>query len=309
VGTRGDKVYAVPDRDRDGEPESVKVLLSGLNSPNGVAVHGGDLYVAEIGRVLRYPDIEKRLDAPPEPVVVNDTFPEEEHHGWKYIRFSPQGLLHVPVGAPCNICESEDPRFASIMRMRRDGSNLEIYARGIRNTVGFDFHPETGELWLTNNGRDWMGDHKPPDTLHRVWKKGLHFGFPYCHAGSIPDPEYGDDRPCDAFADPVLEMPAHVAPLGMSFYTAKAFPREFRGNIFMAEHGSWNRSTPIGYRVTMARLQGNRVMAYSVFARGWLQDGDAWGRPVDVKVDARGDLLVSDDRAGAVYRIRYTGGD
>jgi glucose/arabinose dehydrogenase len=306
VGTRqAGKVYAVVDRNGDFRADEVITLLEGLNMPNGVALRRGSLYVAEVNRILRFDDIEKRLHSPPLPVVVNDTFPTDEHHGWKYIAFGPDDRLYVPVGAPCNICESEDPRFASIMRMQPDGGGLEIFVRGIRNTVGFDWHPATGELWFTNNGRDWMGDDLPPDTLHRASEKGLHFGFPYCHAGNIPDPEYGQKRSCDEFSAPALELGPHVAPLGMKFYTGGMFPPRYRGRIFIAEHGSWNRSVPIGYRITLAVLEKSSAVRYEVFAEGWLQGDKAWGRPVDVLVLKDGSLLVSDDRAGAIYRITY----
>lgn len=305
VGTRGQgKVYAVRDSNRDGEADSVRTLLEGLDSPNGVAVRDGALYVAEIGRVLRYEDIERRLDAPPDPVVINESFPSEEHHGWKYMAFGPDGLLYVPVGAPCNICDRGDP-FATLMRMRPDGGGLEIFARGIRNTVGFDWHPETGVLWFTDNGRDWMGDDRPPDELNRAPEPGLHFGFPFCHGLDLPDPEFAAGSGCEAFEPPVVELGPHVAALGMTFYRGKAFPEPYRSRIFIAEHGSWNRKTPIGYRITTVTLKEDRAMRYETFAEGWLQGRTAWGRPVDVLSAPDGSLLVSDDRAGAVYRITY----
>jgi glucose/arabinose dehydrogenase len=273
--------------------------------PNGVAFRDGALYVAEVNRILRFDGIEDRLKSPPTPVVVSRSFPDDSHHGWKYIAFGPDDRLYIPVGAPCNICEEDDSRFATIMRMRPDGRDLEIFVRGVRNSVGFDWHPQTKELWFTNNGRDWMGDDLPPDTLHRAFKKGLHFGFPYCHAGNIPDPEYGKKRPCDEFAPPALKLGPHVACLGMKFYTGSMFPLQYKHNIFIAEHGSWNRSKPIGYRITRVILNGNRPIRYETFAEGWLQAEKAWGRPVDVLVMPDGALLVSDDRAGAIYRVSY----
>jgi glucose/arabinose dehydrogenase len=238
-------------------------------------------------------------------MVVNDQFPSDRHHGWKYIAFDPDGMLYVPVGAPCNVCEKADERYATIMKMRPDGSHLEVFARGIRNSVGFDWHPESGELWFTNNGRDWMGDDLPPDTLHHAPEKGLHFGFPYCHGGDIPDPKYGKKRNCNEFTPPAMNLDPHVAALGMKFYTGGMFPKEYRNQIFIAEHGSWNRTVPIGYRITLVRLKGNRAVSYEVFAEGWLQGEKAWGRPVDILVMPDGALLVSDDRAGAIYRISY----
>ena len=307
VGTRkAGKVYAVLDRDQDGISDETITLAEGLNMPNGVAVHRGSLYVAEVNRILRYDRIDQQLPRIPDAVVVNDSFPKDRHHGWKYIAFGPDGMLYVPVGAPCNVCQKSDPRYASIMRMNPDGSGLEIFARGIRNTVGFDWHPQTEELWFTNNGRDWMGDDLPPDTLHRNTLKGEHFGFPFCHAGNIPDPDYGSRRACKEFSLPAAKLGPHVAPLGMKFYVGNMFPAQYRHQIFIAEHGSWNRSVPIGYRVTLVSLVNNRPVSYKVFADGWLQGREAWGRPVDIQVMKDGALLVSDDRAGVIYRITYS---
>ena len=304
VGSRGaGNVYAIPDRDGDGRGDAVITIASGLDSPNGVAFRNGSLYVAEIGRILRYDDIETNLENPPEAAVVSDAFPDEASHGWKFIAFGPDGNLYVPVGAPCNVCDPEDERFAAIHRMNPDGTNLEIYARGIRNTVGFDWHPETGELWFTDNGRDWLGDDIPPDELNRAPESGMHFGFPYCHGAAIPDPEFGEEQSCAEFTPPEQELGPHVAALGMRFYDGGQFPEEYQNRIFIAEHGSWNRAEPIGYRVTMVTLENGTPVSYEVFAEGWLQGGDAWGRPVDVEVANDGSLLVSDDRANAVYRI------
>jgi len=305
VGTRREgKVYAVLDRDRDGQADEVIELARGMNSPNGVAFREGALYVAEINRVLRFEGIESRLRNPPAPSVVNDRLPRDWHHGWKFIRFGPDGRLYVPVGAPCNICNPGDP-YAAILRMRPDGSGLEIFARGVRNTVGFDWHPETKELWFTDNGRDWMGDDLPPDELNHAPRPGMHFGYPHCHGKAVRDPEFGAGRDCGRFTPPAVDLGPHVASLGMRFYTGRMFPAEYRHQIFIAEHGSWNRSTPIGYRVTLVRLQGGRAVRYEPFAEGWLQGGSAWGRPVDVEIMPDGALLVSDDRAGAIYRISY----
>ncbi len=306
VGTREEgKVYAVLDRGRKNRADEVILVASGMNMPNGVAFRDGALYVAEVSRVLRYDGIEGRLKDPPRPVVVNDTFPREPHHGWKFIRFGPDGHLYVPVGAPCNVCEEKDPRHAAILRMNPDGTGLEVFAAGVRNTVGFDWHPETKELWFTDNGRDRMGDDRPPDELNRAPQKGMHFGFPYLHGKNIPDPEYGSRAGGRVLTPPEMELGPHVASLGMRFYTGTMFPGEYRNQIFIAEHGSWNRSTPIGYRVTLVRLKEGRAAGYEVFAEGWLQGRGAWGRPVDVLVMPDGALLVSDDKAGAIYRISY----
>ena len=301
------KVYALVDHNRDNRADEVITIAAGLNMPNGVAFRDGALYVAEVSRLLRFDGIEARFKNPPAPVVVRDDFPTDQHHGWKFIRFGPDGMLYIPVGAPCNICERADERYASIMRMRPDGTGLEVFARGVRNTVGFDWHPATRELWFTDNGRDWLGDDLPPDELNRAPVKGLHFGFPYCHGGSIPDPDYGTKRSCQEFVPPVINLGPHVASLGIRFYTGSMFPALYRNQIFIAEHGSWNRTTPIGYRITLVRLEGNRAISYDVFADGWLKEGKAWGRPVDVLVMPDGALLVSDDRAGAIYRISYQG--
>ncbi len=321
VGTRnknsGGVVYAVVDRNGDHKADQVYTIAKGLNEPNGVAFRQGALYVAEIGRIIRFDDIESKLEAPPEPVVVNDTLPKETHHGQKFIAFGPDGLLYVPVGAPCNVCEREDERFSTIMRMKPDGSGLEVFARGVRNTVGFDWHPQTRELWFTDNGRDNMGDDVPRDELNTAPKAGLHFGFPYCHQGDVSDPEFGSaKRPCAEFQAPARQLDAHVAAIGMRFYTGTMFPAEYRNQIIIAEHGSWNRSTPQGYRLSLAKLERNKVMSYTRFAEGWLRGlkpapaggamiGDVWGRPADVLVMPDGALLVSDDRAGVIYRIWY----
>ena len=312
VGTqRAGKVYAVVDHNQDYRVDAVHTLAEGLDMPSGVAFRDGALYVAEVNRILRFDDIESQLNhsSPPAalapPVVVNDTLPRDRWHGWKFIRFGPDNLLYVPVGAPCNVCTKSDPRYASILRMKPDGSGLENFARGVRNTVGFDWHPETHELWFTENGRDWLGDDAPPCELNHAPQPGLHFGFPYCHASSIPDPDFGSERPCAEFTPPAQELGPHVAPLGMRFYTGSMFPAAYRNQIFIAEHGSWNRSDPIGYRVMLIRLENNTATSYEVFAEGWLQKDGAWGRPVDVLVMPDGALLVSDDRAGVIYRISY----
>lgn len=304
VGTRTeDKVYALKDTDGDFKADEIIKIAESLNMPNGVAVNDGNLYVAEMSRILRFDEIDKNLKNPPDPVVVFDKFPKEKHHGWKFIAFGPDGRLYVPIGAPCNLCDRGDP-FASITRMNADKTGFEIFVRGVRNTVGFDWHPETGELWFTDNGRDWMGDNKPPDELNKAPRAGLHFGYPYCHGKGIPDTEYGD-KECSQYQNPEIELGPHVAALGMRFYTGSMFPNEYRNNIFIAEHGSWNRTVPIGYRITMVTLEDNRAVKYEVFADGWRTQGETWGRPVDVLVFSDGSLLVSDDMSGTVYRIAY----
>jgi len=305
VGSRdAGAVYAVVDSGDGTRAREVVTLAKDLNEPNGVAVKDGALYVMEVSRLIRLDGVEERLKSPPAPVVVADAFPKDPHHGWKFIAFGPDGLLYVPIGAPCNICRRSDP-YASIARLKSDGSGFEIVARGVRNTVGFDWHPETKELWFTDNGRDWLGDDSPPDELNRAPHSGLHFGFPYCHGGDVSDPEFGKEFPCKGFVPPALELGAHVAALGMRFYTGAMFPAAYRGQIFIAEHGSWNRKKKVGYRVALVRLRDGKPIAEEVFAEGWLQGEKAWGRPVDVLVRPDGSLLVSDDQAGAIYRISF----
>lgn len=309
VGSRRQgNVYAIVDQNKDQKADEVIVVAKGLNSPNGVAFRDGSLYVAEISRVLRYDNIEANLKNPPQPVVVTDKLPTEAHHGWKFIGFGPDGKLYVPVGGPCNVCDKrpEDARFATIMRMNPDGSGAEIFAHGIRNSVGFDWHPVTNELWFTNNGRDMLGDDVPPDTLHHAPRAGMDFGFPYCFAGEIPDPEFGKIRTCSEFAPPAQKLGPHVASLGMLFYTGSMFPAEYTRQIVIAEHGSWNRSQKSGYRLSLVKLDAkSKPTAYETFAEGWLQGQQNWGRPVDVQQAADGSLLVSDDQAHVIYRISY----
>jgi glucose/arabinose dehydrogenase len=309
VGSRDGSVYALTFAAPDAQGTAkVTTIARGLRQPVGVAFRDGALYVSAVNRIVRFDDIERRLDAPPEPVVVTDRFPSDGAHGWKFIAFGPDGKLYVPVGAPCNICEPDPDRYANVTRMNADGSGFEVVARGIRNSVGFDWDPRTHDLWLTNNGRDLLGDDVPPDTLHHVTKPGEHFGYPYCHGGDIADPQFGSKRACRDFAPPAARLGPHVASLGMRFYTGTQFPAEYRNQIFIAEHGSWNRSRKIGYRVTLVKLDGGgRVQSYQSFAEGWLQGESAWGRPADVQIAPDGSLLVSDDTAGVIYRIRYRG--
>ncbi|MBI1731577.1 MAG: PQQ-dependent sugar dehydrogenase [Gammaproteobacteria bacterium] len=313
VGTRSaaddgvnGRVYAVSDADGDGRAEIIRSVAEGLNYPNGVAWYKGDLYIAEISRILRLRDIDNHLDRPPAPEIIGDPFPKESHHGWKFIRFSPEGKLYVPVGAPCNICEP-DEQHGGIWHMDPGGSGREVFARGIRNSVGFDWHPVTHELWFTDNGRDLWGDDRPPEELNRAAKSGLHFGYPYRYGKSLPDPTFKTALTDREFTPAALEMPAHRAALGIRFYTGKQFPAEYHHQIFIAHHGSWNRAQPDGYRVSLARLTNNEVISYEDFATGWLERDHYWGRPVDIEILPDGSLLVSDDFAGVIYRIRFTG--
>ena len=304
VGTRqGGVVYAVRAK-ADGSRE-VLTIARGLDMPNGVAVRKGALYVAEMAKIWRYDDIEAHLDAPPKPVLVAE-LPAERHHGWRYMAFGPDDKLYVAIGAPCNTCDRDQEDFATIQRMNPDGSNREVVARGVRNSVGFTWHPVTHELWFTDNGRDLLGDDVPPCELNRLSRVGENFGFPFCHAGTITDPEFGKLGRCADVTPPVQALGPHVAPLGLRFYTGNQFPAEYRHQAFIAEHGSWNRSKKIGYRITLVKLDGNRAVSYTPFVSGWLKpDGTVTGRPVDLLQLPDGSLLVSDDKAGAIYRITY----
>jgi glucose/arabinose dehydrogenase len=301
--SRAGKVEAVR-FDGNYKVQKVSGVATGLQIPMGVAYRDGNLYVSAVSRILRFDAIEKNLDKPPAPVVVTDTLTTDTHHGGKFLQFGPDGKLYVPTGAPCNICEP-GPRYANIARMNADGSGLEVFASGVRNTVGFDWEPGTKQLWFTDNGRDMLGDDVPPDELNHAPRAGMHFGYPYCHGGDVKDPEFGGKRPCSEFAPPAQKLGAHVASLGMRFYTGAMFPPEYRGSIFIAEHGSWNRSSKSGYRVTLVRVKDGKAAGYEPFMTGWLQNGDVWGRPSDVLVLPDGSLLVADDYAGAIYRITY----
>ena len=304
VGSRSaGKVYAF--QIEAGRAGPVRTVASGLEMPSGVAWRDGSLYVAAVSKILRFDGIDDRLAQPPAPAVVTDKLPGERHHGWKFIAFGPDGALYVPVGAPCNVCEPSE-RHAVIQRMKPDGSGLETVARGVRNSVGFDWSPVDKTLWFTENGRDMLGDDLPADELNRVTRAGQHFGFPYCHQGDTADPEYGAKRPCSEFVAPAANLGAHVAAIGMRFYTGSQFPQAYRGNVIIAEHGSWNRSSKVGYRLSRVTVDGQgRAGKPETFVDGWLQGESAWGRPADVLVLPDGSLLVSDDLAGAIYRIRY----
>jgi glucose/arabinose dehydrogenase len=275
--------------------------------PNGLAFHDGLLYIGEPQRILRMQGIEQRLESPPAPeAVVTDLPFKAMIHSWKYLGFGPDGKLYVPVGAPCNICNESG--FGVILRMNADGSGREVFARGIRNTVGFTWHPETGDLWFTDNGRDMLGDEVPPCELNHAPRVGLDFGYPYCHGGTIPDPEFGKLGHCEDAVAPAQVLGPHVAPLGLKFYTGTMFPAEYRNQIFIAEHGSWNRSKAAGktgHRVSIVRLKAGKAVAYETFMDGFLDGDTALGRPVDIMVAPDGALLVSDDTAGAVYRVSY----
>ncbi|HZQ60432.1 MAG TPA: sorbosone dehydrogenase family protein [Casimicrobiaceae bacterium] len=308
VGSRSDRVYAVRlAADDDPQKAQVHTVATGLRLPLGVAFHDGALYVSSVDRILRLPNVEPSLEHPPRAEIVTDRLPKESWHGGRFIGFGPDGKLYVGVGAPCNVCEPDRDRYAAIMRMNADGSGLEVFARGVRNTVGFDWDPRTKEMWFTDNGRDNLGDDAPPDELNHAPRAGLDFGYPYCHGGDIVDPQFGAEHACSEFTPPAQKLGPHVASLGMRFYTGTQFPAAYRNRIFIAEHGSWNRSRKIGYRITMVTIENGRATRYETFAEGWLQGDSAWGRPADVLVAPDGSLLVADDTAGAIYRIRYRG--
>ncbi|SDQ75385.1 hypothetical protein SAMN05443245_2629 [Paraburkholderia fungorum] len=305
IGSLDGHVYAL--ELQNGRVTGRHVIASGLESPAGVAWRDGALYVSAVSKILRFDAIDTHLNDPPKPAVVIDTLPTETHHGWKFIAFGPDGKLYVPQGAPCNVCLKDRNKFGMIGRMDPDGSHYEVVARGIRNSVGFAWHPVTHEIWFTDNGRDEMGDDVPNDKLNRASRAGMDFGFPYCHGGDTPDPEFGKDHPCSAFTPPVVKLGAHVAALGMRFYTGAMFPAAYKNNIFIAEHGSWNRSKKVGFRVVRVITDPDGGNAHQeVFAEGWLQPGEnVWGRPADVLPLPDGSLLISDDYAGAIYRVTY----
>jgi len=312
VGTRNEgNVYALKDTDGDYRVDETYTIASDLEQPNGLAFRDGALYVAAVSRLFKYSDIESQLENPQEPELIYDDYPTEFHHGWKYIAFGPDNKLYVPVGAPCNICDrtDEDERFGTITRMDPDGSNREIVAHGVRNTVGFTWHPDTNELWFTDNGRDMMGDDVPPGELNKLTEVGQHFGYPFCHGGTVKDPEFGDQRPCSDFVVPVQPLGAHVAALGVKFGKGPMFPEAYQDHAFLAEHGSWNRSSKVGYRITMVKLENGKAVSYEPFIDGWLDEEsqEAFGRPVDLLFLEDGSLLISDDEGNAIYRVTYKG--
>lgn len=283
----------------------------GLTMPSGLVLIGEDLYVGALDRVLRYRAIEKTFRDNPAPEIVTDVLPDERHHGWKYLSVGPDGFLYVPVGAPCNICESEDPRFASILRMDPDTGETTIYAAGVRNSVGMAWHPDTGELWFSDNGRDWLGDDEPAEEINRVAEAGAHYGYPYIHAGyvhagDISDPEFGAGHDPAHYVAPEIRIQAHSAALGLAFYTGNQFPAAYRNALFIAEHGSWNRSSKVGYRVSVVRFT-EAGPVYEPFLDLWLKGEKVTGRPNDVLVSRDGSLLISDDKTGAIYRVTYQG--
>lgn len=309
VGNRQeDKVYALVDKDGDHRPEAVHVIASGLDQPNGLAYRDGDLFIAEVSKITRLNNIDNQLENPPKPVLVTDTLPNKKHHGWRYIDFGPDGLLYIAIGAPCNICKREEPIFASISRLdplQEMGGKMDVFARGVRNSLGFGWHPTTGEFWFTENGGDDLGDDLPGDELNRVTSEGQDFGYPACHAGIIADPKFGSPQACAGTQQPVQVLDPHVAALGMEFTAGRGLPAPHEQSVLIAEHGSWNREKKLGYRVMEVRLEGNRATHYLPFIDGWVDatSDTVWGRPVDLEFLDDGSILLSDDWQGAVYRV------
>ncbi|WP_254275303.1 sorbosone dehydrogenase family protein [Halomonas sp. 3H] len=311
IGTRGiGRVYAV--LDNGSEEREHRIIAEGLTQPNGVAFKDGSLYVAAINRIFRYDDIETHLanGEVPEPEELTEAFglPDDQHHGWKFLAFGPDGRLYVPVGAPCNGCEVDPDTHATIHSFEPDGSDMRVEARGVRNSVGFDFHPETGELWFTDNNQDWISEHGPNDELNRLSETGEHFGFPYCHGVGVIDPELGDADACNGTTLPAATLDPHTAPLGMRFYSGDMFPEEYRNAMFIASRGSWNRTLSAGYDVRVAMISDDGERAgMSPFLVGFLdpRENTFSGRPVDVLQMPDGALLVSDEQNGAIYRISY----
>ena len=299
------KLWAMTDVDGDNRAETVRLIDEDLNMPSGLEFRDGALYVGAVDRILRYDNIEALLDQPPEPVVVTDALPDKKHHGWKYLRFGPDGKLYIPVGVPCNICDEEG--FGEIRRMNPDGSAMDVYAKGVRNSVGLAFHPDNGQLWFTDNGRDMLGEDLPADELNHAPQPGMHFGIPYCHQGDLLDEKFGKGSDCANYTPPVVKLDPHGAALGLTFYTGDMFPAGYTNRLFIAQHGSWNRTEKIGYQVRVLDVQPDgTVLNNEIFAAGWLQGQEVWGRPNDVLVMPDGALLVSDDLAGVIYRISYT---
>lgn len=299
---RSDKVYAIVE---SAGKRELKTIVSGLHRPNGLAFKDGTLYIAELSKVSKIEKIEDNLDNPPKLVTVYDNLPKDERHGWKFIGVGPDNKLYLSVGVPCNICQPSEAH-GQIRRINLDGSGMEVVAKGVRNTVGFDWHPVSRELYFTDNGRDWLSEDMPEDELNRVTKVGQHFGFPYCHQGDFLDPEFGWGRNCNEFVAPVLKTGPHSASLGMRFYTGDRFPAKYKNAIFMARHGSWNRSVKFGGDILAVFLnKDGTVKGTEVFITGFLENNSYVGRPVDVLFTKDGSMLISDDYNGAVWRVTH----
>jgi len=317
IGSRSSgKVFALQDTDGDHKADSTRVIFDTatytkekLMMPNGVAFRDGSLYVSAMSHVIRFDDIESKLDNPGDPVIVTDEFPGMRTHGWKYIAFGPDGKLYVPVGSPCDDCDNAEKGeiFATITRINADGTGREIIARGVRNSLGFDWHPETDELWFVEMGADDFGHDFPADELNRLTEAGQHFGFPFFHQGNIKHPVLGKDKNQDDYVAPALNLDPHASPLGMMFYRGKMFPKKYKNQILMAEHGSGGRPDKTGYRIALVTVEDSQVTGYDSFVEGFIDTkrDKAWGRPVDLLEMPDGSVLMTDDRTNAVYRISY----
>jgi glucose/arabinose dehydrogenase len=301
-----DKIYAIVEK--DGKRE-IKVIAKELYRPNGIELHNGTLYIAELSQISKIDKIEDNLDNTPKPTVIYNDLPKDEPHGWKYLTVGPDNKLYFNIGAPCNICMPPDTH-AQIRRINLDGSGAEVVARGVRQIVGMDWHPTLKQLYFTENARDWLSEELPNDKLNRLTQPGKeNFGYPYCHQGNIPDPEFGWGRSCDEFTKPVALLGPHSAPLGIKFYTGNAFPAEYRGQAFIARHGSWNKTKKIGGDIVVANLNADGTLkSLEPFLTGFIQDNNYVGRPVDLLVMKDGSLLISDDYAGAIYRVSHNSG-
>ena len=318
VGSKnGKNVYALQDLDGDGYAENKILLAKDLQNPTGVVVYEGDLYFSEIDKIWRIADIDgwlmlNNFDKLPKKEVYMDDLPSETWHGYKYIDFGPDGNLYIPVGVPCNIClepQTKDKRFAAIHKYV-DGKLVTV-ASGVRNSVGFDWHPKTNKLYFSDNGRDWLGDNSPSCELNVIEENGSFYGYPYKHAKDVIDPEFGKLIPnVDMeFVDPIAELGPHVAPLGIAFYDKNKFPEKYRNSLFIALHGSWNKyNGKSGYKVIFVKLDPNGDYLYQEdFISGWLQNEKDWGRPVSPFIMSDGSMLISDDKFDVIYKVQYKG--
>ncbi len=313
VGTRnraGGRVFAITDENGDGKADDVVVVAEDLQTPTGLTYHQGDLYIGAINTIHKISNIDSTFKNTPEVQVITDKLPKDRHHGWKFIEFGPDGLLYIPIGAPCNICDPE-PIYASIhtMDVNDPDAGFALYASGVRNTVGFDWDPLTGDLWFTDNGRDAMGDEMPADELNRATEAGQHFGYPYIHQGDTRDPEFGDGKNPEDYVAPAQNLAPHAGAIGMAFYKGDMFPEKFKNSVIIAEHGSWNRTEEAGHTghmLTLVTVENGEATRYEPFITGFLQNNEAWGRPSDVLELKDGSLLVADDHAGRVYRVTYS---
>lgn len=312
VGSRnsaGGRIHAVLNPGNEATASEVVTIVKGLKTPSGLTYKDGDLYVGAISKIYRFNDIAANIRTGADPEIIIDTLPTKTHHGWKFLEFGPDGLLYIPIGAPCNICEPDEV-FASIHRMDVNSTDksLEHVAHGVRNSVGFDWDPATGDLWFTDNGRDAMGDEMPADELNHVTEIGQHFGYPYIHQGDTPDPEFGKGKNPADYTPPAQKLAPHAGAIGMAFYKGDMFPASFKNNIIIAEHGSWNRTKAAGHTghmLTLVTVKDGEAVKYEPFITGWLQNNKAWGRPADVLELKDGSLLIADDKANAIYRVNY----